>query len=87
MHARAPILASAKLIASDAWNEPLRDTTLKHRRFIWATQFGVGSTGSNTRRMTIERHLAEAMPPGVIHARNEARRARNISPPRLFGAA
>lgn len=76
-------MASPKLIASEAWQEPIRDTTLKHRRFIWATQFGVGSTGSNTRRTTIARHLAENAPVGSVHARNEANRLRNRTPIKL----
>jgi hypothetical protein len=86
MHARGPAgFASAKIVASEAWQEPLRTDggQLKHRRFIWATQFGTGSSGSGGGTTNINKALAENAN-AAIRARNEANRERNRNPSKII---
>lgn len=85
MRARAPIRAKAKLVASAEWQEPIRDGQKKHVRFIWATQFGVGSSGAGSlgRKNKPARRLSKMLAerPGAAaaaKARCEANRERNL---------
>lgn len=91
MHSRAGLMAKPKLIASPEWQEPLRDGQLKHRRFIWLTQFSVGRMGSGpqgrkaTKRALLSRALRER--PGAAEAervRQAANRKRNLEPRRII---
>jgi hypothetical protein len=66
MHARAPIIADRKMVASAAWGEPLRNDQNKHARFIWVKRGGVGRQSGNgpsgckaTPRALLARTLAE----------------------------
>lgn len=91
MHSRAPLMASAKLAASEIWNEPIRDGQNKHRRFIWLTQFGVGRMGSGpqgrkaTKRALLSRALRERAGAAAAETKRQAEnRLRNLNPPRLI---
>lgn len=88
MQSRAPLMASAKLAASPEWNEPIRPETLKHRRFIWATQFGTGSSGASVfKTKARQRHRSLAERDGAAaaaKARCEANRLRNLAIPKVI---
>lgn len=84
MHSRAPLLGNAKVVLSDEWREPIRDGQQKHRRFIFLTQFGTGSTGSgpqgrkSTKRALLARSLRErAGADAGERVRQAVNRARN----------
>lgn len=88
MHSRAPLMASPKLAESDEWREPIRDGQKSHRRFIWAVQYGCGSSGSSTFK-TKARQLARSLAdrPGVAEAvrRRQAERvAAKAQSPRII---
>jgi len=90
-------MASPTLAASEEWNEPMwngPEPRKKHRRYIWAVQYGCGSSGSGaTGRKTrpaarLARSLADR--PGAAAAttaRQAAREAHKARPPRLYGTA
>lgn len=87
----APITANSKLASSDLWNEPIRPETQKHRRFIWATQFGTGRAGSGaqgrkaTQRAILSRAMKERV--GAAEATTklcERNRLARITPPRVI---
>lgn len=91
MHSRAGLMAKPKLIASPEWQEPLRDGQLKHRRFIWLTQFSVGRMGSGpqgrkaTKRALLSRALRERAGAAAAETKRQAEnRLRNITPARVI---
>ena len=92
MRARAAIaIASPRILASEAWNEPIADGQRKHRRFIWATQFGVGATGAGPTGYKTKpaRRLAHALADRpnvniVVKKRQEERERTLVEPPRII---
>ena len=67
MHARAPITAGRKMVASDAWQIPMSsDGGGSHVRFIRSKRGGTGGTGGSgptgykaTPRALLSRHMAD----------------------------
>lgn len=91
MHSRAPLLANPKIVASDEWREPIRDGQQKHRRFIFLTQFGVGSTGAGpqgrraTKRALLARALRERAGAAEAEKTRQAfNREHKINPPAVI---
>jgi hypothetical protein len=91
MHARAPIIADRKLVASEAWNEPIRDGSNKHVRFLWHKRGGTASSGSGptghkaTKRALLARALADRPNvAAVVTARQAARVEAKKHPPKII---
>lgn len=65
MRGRGAVIARASKTRQAAWNEPIRDNTLKHARFIWIAKWGNGNMSSGptgrkaTRRAMLARSLAD----------------------------
>jgi hypothetical protein len=92
MHARAPIIADRKMVATEAWNEPLRNDQTKHARFVWVKRGGVGKQSGNgpsgrkaTPRALLARTLRDR--PGVaefVTKRQAARVEAKKHPPKII---
>lgn len=80
MQSRAGVIVSDKVAASAAWQEPIRDGMLKHKRFIWIKRGGTASSGSGPTgwktkpAARLARSLAER--PGVALAVKQRQQAK-----------
>jgi hypothetical protein len=95
MHAKAAIIANRKIVASAAWNEPLRDGQNKHVRFLWGKRGGTGKMSGNgpsgrraTPRALLARTLANRpLVAATVTARQAARvEAKKYPPKIIYGA-